>query len=238
MKPVLQSVIHKKYPSFSVDVEFTLDQGIQVLFGPSGSGKTTILNCLAGLQKPDSGFISLNGKVFFSSKDGINIPVRQRRIGYVFQDYALFPHMTVKDNVLFGIPSHCKKAKQYRLSVLEVLEMLKITHLQGRYPKDLSGGEKQRVALARALMVEPELLLLDEPLSALDSETRRSLQKELKELQRIWQIPFVLVTHSRKEMSTLADEVLFIERGKCVGKVSSQASHFQNKPLTKKEALK
>jgi len=174
-----------------------------VLFGPSGAGKTTVLNCLAGLQKPDSGIISLDDKVFFSSKDSINIPARSRRIGYVFQDYALFPHMTVKDNALYGIPGRCKKDQGYRMSVLEVMEMLKITHLQDRYPGQLSGGEKQRVALARALMVEPDLLLLDEPLSALDFTSRRNLQAELKQLQRIWRIPFVLVTHSRKEMHAL-----------------------------------
>ena len=164
--------------------------------------------------------ISLGEKVFFSSKESINIPARNRRIGYVFQDYALFPHMTVKNNALYGIPSRCKKDKGYRMTVLDVMEMLKITHLQDRYPGQLSGGEKQRVALARALMVEPDLLLLDEPLSALDFTTRKNLQAELKQLQRIWQIPFVLVTHSRKEMNTLADEVVFLEHGCRTGSLS------------------
>jgi molybdate transport system ATP-binding protein len=219
---MLRAEIRKKLPGITIDVRFAFNHGILVLFGPSGAGKTTILNCLAGLQRPDTGIISLDEKVFFSSMDAIDIPARKRRIGYVFQDYALFPHMTVKDNALYGIPSRCKKDKGYRMSVLDVMEMLKITHLQERYPGQLSGGEKQRVALARALMVEPDLLLMDEPLSALDYTTRKNLQAELKQLQRIWRIPFVLVTHSRKEMHALADEVLFIDRGKQTGCLSAE----------------
>ena len=218
---MLRAEILKKMPGITIDVQLAFSQGILVLFGPSGAGKTTILNCLAGLQKPDSGRISLDDKVFFSSNDAIDIPARSRRIGYVFQDYALFPHMTVKDNALYGIPCRCKKDKGYRLSVLDVMDMLKITNLQERYPGQLSGGEKQRVALARALMVEPDLLLLDEPLSALDYSTRKNLQAELKQLQRIWRIPFVLVTHSRKEMHALADDVLFLDRGRQAGRLGT-----------------
>jgi molybdate transport system ATP-binding protein len=213
---MLKVSIHKAFPGITIDVDFSVTEGILVIFGPSGSGKSTILNCISGLQQPDSGHISLNGKLFYSSSEGIAIPTRNRHIGYVFQDYALFPHMTVKDNVMYGIPDRCKAGSGYRMTVLDVLEMLKITHLQGRYPGQLSGGEKQRVALARALMVEPELLLLDEPLSALDHANRKTFQGELLELQRIWQIPFLLVTHSRKEMSVLADEVLFMEKGRRV----------------------
>jgi molybdate transport system ATP-binding protein len=213
---VLKVNIHKSLPGITVDVNFSVTEGILVIFGPSGAGKSTILNCISGLQLPDKGSISLNGKVFYSAADGIAIPARSRRIGYVFQDYALFPHMTVKNNVMYGIPSRCKKGGNFRMTVLDVLEMLKITRLQDRYPCQLSGGEKQRVALARALMVEPDLLLLDEPLSALDHGNRKALQGELLELQRIWQIPFLLVTHSRKEMTVLADEVLFLEKGRQV----------------------
>lgn len=210
---MLRAAIHKKLPGITIEVDFRVTEGIMVIFGPSGSGKTTILNCIAGLRQPDRGEISLNGRTFYSSGRGIAVPARSRRIGYVFQDYALFPHMTVKANAMYGIPSGCKRGKGYRMTVLDVMEMLKIVHLQDRFPAQLSGGEKQRVALARALMAEPELLLLDEPLSALDHATRAALQGELLELQRTWQIPFVLVTHSRREMSILADQVLFLEKG-------------------------
>lgn len=206
--------VYKSLPGMTIDVTFEFGRGILVLFGPSGSGKSTILSCVAGLQKPDRGHISLDGKAFFSSADGIDIPARSRRIGYVFQDYALFPHMTVNDNVMFGIPSRCKKGQGYRIGALDVLRMLKIDHLRDRFPCHLSGGEKQRVALARALMVEPDLLLLDEPLSALDHVNRKNLQQELRQLQRIWQIPFVLVTHSRREMQKLADEILVLDHGR------------------------
>lgn len=214
---MLNASIRKQLPGFSVDVELRFDNGILVLFGPSGSGKSTILNCLAGLQKPTAGRILLDDRVFFCKQQGINIPVRERRIGYVFQDYALFPHLTVKDNALFGLPAgphRCKKNLGHRMSVRETLEMMEIMHLQNRYPAQLSGGEKQRVALARALMTEPKLLLLDEPLSAIDSQVRQALQKELKKIQRTWKIPFVLVTHSHKEMEALADEVFFLKEGK------------------------
>ncbi len=216
---MLNASIRKHLPGFTVDINLSFDNGILVLFGPSGSGKSTILNCLAGLQKPSAGRILLNNRVFFCKHQGINVPARQRRIGYVFQDYALFPHLTVKDNVLFGLapgPDRCKKRRGHRMSVRETLEMLKIMPLQDRYPAQLSGGEKQRVALARALMMEPDLLLLDEPLSATDAQIRRELQIELKKMQRTWEIPFILVTHSHKEMDALADEVVFLKDGQAV----------------------
>jgi len=211
---MLKVEIFKKHPGFTVDIAFEFARGILVLFGPSGSGKTTVLNCIAGLQQPDAGRISLDDRLFFSADDGISIPARSRRIGYVFQDYALFPHLTVKGNVMYGIPRSCKKGKKYRIGAMDVLDMLKVAHLQDRYPCQLSGGEKQRIALARALMVEPDLLLLDEPLSALDHHNRKNLQAELKQLQQVWKIPFVLVTHSRREMQKLADEILFLEQGR------------------------
>lgn len=207
--------IFKKLPYFDLQLNLQLNQSLLAVLGPSGSGKTTMLNCIAGLDTPDEGVISLGGKVFYDGRQRVNVPTRLRKIGYVFQDYALFPHLTVKQNITYGIPKGCKgKSNKYRFSIADILQMTKITALQERFPNRLSGGEKQRVALARALMTEPDLLLLDEPLSALDSATRKDLQIEIKELQRLWQIPFILVTHDKDEAGFLGDKVLYLSRGR------------------------
>lgn len=207
---MLKVNLFKKLPHFELDVEFQLENEVLVLFGASGSGKTTVLDILAGLQNPDRGEIICNNRVHFSSEKGINLSPQERNTGYLFQDYALFPHMNVKRNILFGVD--CKKREKvpdYRY----VVEMFDIAHLEKRYPRQLSGGEKQRVALARALMTGPDLLLLDEPLSALDSGLRRQCQKELLYLHRQWRIPFILVTHDLDEAEELGNQILFLQKG-------------------------
>jgi len=185
---------------------------ILVLVGSSGSGKTTILKCLAGLKTPSEGSILINERTVYSSANKITLPSRERRVGYVFQEYALFPHMTVKKNIMYGVTKEKRRTKPRAAE--EMLDMLGILHLQDRYPQHISGGEKQRVALARALMTEPEIMLLDEPLSALDQEIRSELQQELKKIQRQWKIPFVLVTHDLNEAEILGDQLIRIDRGK------------------------
>lgn len=210
---MLKAHFKKKLPSFELDVDVSLSNGILALVGHSGAGKTTILQCVAGLQTPSWGEINIHNKTVFSSELGTNVPIRKRRIGYLFQDYALFPHMTVEKNVMYGKPKK-GSASEKVLTVGDVLEMLKIGHLRNRYPNQISGGEKQRVALARALMTEPELLLLDEPLSALDQDTRSTLQQELLKLQAQWQIPFILVTHDIKEAEMLGEQIIKIDHGK------------------------
>ncbi|WP_286885503.1 ATP-binding cassette domain-containing protein [Aneurinibacillus sp. UBA3580] len=212
---MLAVTIQKKLPYFQLDVDFTVQKEIVVLFGPSGAGKTTILNSVAGLIQPDSGTIRLNDTIFFETGQK-PLPTRKRKLGYLFQDYALFPHMTVEKNILYGV----KKEREAVSSafVVQLLTVLGIRHLLPKYPYQISGGEKQRVALARALAGKPELLLLDEPLSALDAKTRQQCQDELLELHRLWQIPVLLVTHDEKEAEKLGNRILTINQGKIVDK--------------------
>jgi len=202
----------KELPSFTLKVDFQVDNHILAIVGPSGAGKTTILQCLAGLQNPTQGTIILNGKTLYSSSDRISVPVQKRRIGYVFQDYALFPHMTVEKNILYGKPKE-KLTSGKDLTVSEILELFQISHLRKRYPDQISGGEKQRVALARALMTGPELMLLDESLSALDQDTRAILRQELLKIQQQWQIPFIMVTHDLTEAEILGSQIIRIDKG-------------------------
>ena len=210
---MLKAHFKKELPTFELEIDISLSHGILALVGPSGAGKTTILQCIAGLQTPSWGGINIHDKAVFSSEDGTNVPIRNRRIGYVFQDYALFPHMSVEKNVVYGKPKKGSNSNKV-LTITNVLEMFKIEHLRHRYPNQISGGEKQRVAFARALMTEPELLLLDEPLSALDHDTRSTLQQELLKLQAQWKIPFILVTHDIREAEMLGDQIIKLDHGK------------------------
>ena len=206
--------IIKSLPDFSLSIRFSIERDILVLFGPSGCGKTTTLRSIAGLLQPDGGRIVNDGEVFFDSTNKIFIPPRQRRIGYMFQDFALFPHMNVYRNIWYGVRDHDQEARQM---YEKLTSLLKIGHLAKRSPGQLSGGEKQRVALARALMAQPKILLLDEPLSSLDTETRWEVRNELREMQRIWNIPFILVTHDPDEARFLGDQVLYMQKGRQVG---------------------
>ena len=206
--------ITKNLPDFSLSIRFSIERDILVLFGPSGCGKTTTLRSIAGLLQPDGGRIVNDGEVFFDAAGKIFIPPRQRRIGYMFQDFALFPHMSVYRNIWYGVRDHDRESRHM---YEKLTSLLKIGHLAERSPGQLSGGEKQRVALARALMAQPKILLLDEPLSSLDTETRREVRNELREMQRIWDIPFILVTHDPDEARFLGDQVLYMQKGRQVG---------------------
>jgi molybdate transport system ATP-binding protein len=204
-----------RYPlsQFALDVKFEADPGVTVFFGTSGAGKTTALNCLAGLAKPASGEIALDGKMLFSARAATNVPVHLRNIGYLLQGLALFPHMTVSQNVAYGMADRADALQ----SVSEILERFRIAHLADRHPREISGGERQRVALARALVRQPRLLLLDEPMSALDLPTKQHIMDDLHEWnQGARRIPILYVTHDRAEVFSLAERVLTIERGKIV----------------------
>jgi molybdate transport system ATP-binding protein len=181
---------------------------VTVLFGPSGSGKTTVLRCLAGLERPEQGEIRLGTKVWFDSARAVNLPPQARDIGYLFQDYALFPHLTVEQNVAYGLRG---PAADRSRRVLELLDMLRLHDLGRRYPGHLSGGQQQRVALARAVARRPALLLLDEPLSALDGPTREQLRGELRRWLTALNVPTVVVTHERIEALTLVDVVIVMD---------------------------
>ncbi len=195
---------------FVLDISINIQQGEMVaIFGPSGTGKTTFLRCLAGLEQPENGMISVFGKVWFDPIKKTNLKPQERKVGYVFQDYALFPNMTVKRNLEFALP-----ANNNRNRVNELMELMDIVDLENRKPDTLSGGQKQKVALARALVAQPQILLLDEPFSALDNETRCNLQDEIIRLQKIFGITCVLVSHDVSEVYKLAQKVFVLDNGK------------------------
>jgi molybdate transport system ATP-binding protein len=210
---VLSVHVRKRLPDFELDLALEVRDEVLVLFGPSGAGKTTVLRMIAGLERPDAGEIVLNGRLLFSRERRVNVPPRERRCGFVLQNLALFPHLTVLGNIRYGVRGHGPES-QRRLERL--LDILRIGRLAGRYPAELSGGEQQRVALARALMTEPDVLLLDEPFSALDYDTRAAVSDELLAAHELWRIPFVLVTHERAEAERLGDRILHLREGRQV----------------------
>ena len=214
MSGTVSVAIVKSLPGFTLDVRWEADQSVIGLFGPSGAGKTLTLQCLAGLIRPDAGRIVVGDRVFFDAAAGVDLPPQGRRIGYVFQGYGLFPHLTVARNIAFGLRGRPRAARARRAA--EVMERLGLGGLERRYPDELSGGQRQRVALGRALAIDPALLLLDEPLSALDAPLRRALRDELGEILRAWGTAAVVVTHDFTEAYRLADRIVVYENGRVV----------------------
>jgi len=205
--------IEKTFPDRKVDVAFTLEpeRAWTVLFGPSGAGKTTVLRCLAGLDRPDRGLIRFGGETWFDSQKRRFLPPQKRTIGYFFQDYALFPHLSVRNNIGYHLPDLSRTERSARIG--EMLDVFDLGSLADRNVRSLSGGEKQRVALARTLVRRPRLLLLDEPLSALDQPTRVRLRKDLRKLLGRFDIPVLLVTHDRTEALSLGDRLIVMNEG-------------------------
>lgn len=216
MNAELTARFRKQFSSgFSVetDVRMAADRfSLTVLFGPSGCGKTTTLRCLAGLERPEEGRISIGDTTWFDSAREIFLPPQRRGIGYLFQDYALFPHLTARDNIGFGLERLPHEERTRRIDAM--LDLFELDGLAGRFPHQVSGGEQQRIALARVLVLRPRLLLLDEPLAALDQPIREQLRPKLRSLLAQFSIPVILITHDRAEAMALADEVIVLDQGK------------------------
>jgi molybdate transport system ATP-binding protein len=210
----VRRVLSSEDGRFQLDVAFALEKGITILFGASGAGKTTLLDCIAGLTYPDQGRIAAGTRVLFDSEEAINLSPTERKIGYVFQDLALFPHLNVEGNVAYGLAG--LKAEDRKSRVAGALESLRISDLRARRPAELSGGERQRVALARALVMQPSVLLLDEPLAALDMPVRMKIAEDLRSSVQELPIPVLYVTHSRDEVFMLGESMLMMERGRII----------------------
>ncbi|MEG5066519.1 molybdate ABC transporter permease subunit [Microcoleus sp. B3-A4] len=204
--------IFKPLSGFALDVGFDIGSEVLGILGASGSGKSMTLRCIAGLETPSSGKIAVNGKVLFDSAQGINVPSKDRRIGFLFQNYALFPHLTVAENIAFGL-QHLSESEQ-KLRVKEQLISVKMSGLENRYPHELSGGQQQRVALARAIAPSPDLLLLDEPFSALDTHLRSQLERELMQTLANYRGITLFVSHNLEEVYRLCKNLLVLAEGK------------------------
>lgn len=213
--PALIVELHKQvHPTLTLDVAFELGPECSILFGRSGSGKTTTLRCIAGMTRPDSGRVQLNGTVLFDGQRGCAVPMRQRRISMIFQDDLLFPHLNARENILFGLNGWPRDRRARRLD--EMVELFSIRPLLERRPVNLSGGEKQRVGLARAIAPRPQLLLCDEPISAIDQEGRSTLIAHLRRVQQAEQIPVLYVTHSMSEAMALGDRLFALDQGRII----------------------
>ena len=210
---MLEVQIYKKLAEFDLDVSFQVNDNILGLMGASGSGKSMTLKCIAGIETPDQGRIVLNGRVLFDSEKKINVPIQKRNVGYMFQSYALFPNMNVYENISVGL--RARKVKDVDIVVQKVMQQFRIFELASRYPKQLSGGQRQRLALARLMAYEPDVLLLDEPFSALDEDLKEDLLQELKSELQISK-PVIFVSHDKEEVNYLCDLKYKIKQGEII----------------------
>ncbi|MBE3591061.1 MAG: ATP-binding cassette domain-containing protein [Firmicutes bacterium] len=211
---MLEVSLSKRFRGFTLDVAFVARAPVSALLGPSGAGKSLTLKAIAGAYRPDAGRIVLDGEVLFDAATGIERAPQERRVGYVPQDYALFPHLDLFHNVAFGLPDRRSPAARRR--VMEMLALVGLEGLERRRPHELSGGQQQRAALARALIVRPATLLLDEPFAALDAPLRAGLRARLRELQKALGFRVLLVTHDPEDVAALAEEVFHLEHGRLV----------------------
>lgn len=229
----LDVALKHRFGDFTLDLAFAIEEtGVTALFGPSGAGKSTVINAVAGLIRPDRGHIRINGATVFDSNTRLFLPPRRRRVGYVFQDARLFPHLSVERNLLFGWRRTGRQTSPEQIT--EIIDLLGLAHLLNRKPATLSGGEKQRVAIGRALMSGPDLLLLDEPLAALDQKRRGEILPYLKRLGEQAGIPMLYVSHAIDEVAALADRVVVMNKGQLVasGNVADTFARLDLIPIT------
>jgi molybdate transport system ATP-binding protein len=219
-------------PSFVLDVSIEVSPGITILFGASGAGKSTLLDCVAGLARPDEGRIVSGGDVLFDSAAGIHVSPPKRRIAYVFQTLALFPHLSAEENVSYGLPGLREEEKRGRIE--EILTAFRVEKLRKQKPAEISGGEKQRIALARSLVTEPRVLLLDEPLTGLDAELKSAIVDDLRAWNTAKRIPILYVTHTREEVDALGERVIALGNGRVVS--AGAPMEVLNAPRRKKLA--
>ena len=215
---MLRANLTKTFPAFTLRIDFEATAGVTVLYGPSGAGKTLTLDTIAGFVAADTGRIMLNDRILFDSGASVHIPPRDRHCGYVFQNYALFPHMTVRDNLAFA--AHRLPRLERHRRIAELLDRFRITDLASRMPRELSGGQQQRVSIARSLIARPDVLLLDEPANGLDAALRADLHTVITEIRESLDIPILLVTHNSEECIALADQVLIYDHGSILHRAS------------------
>jgi molybdate transport system ATP-binding protein len=217
---------------FVLDVDIQVSPGITILFGASGAGKSTLLDCLAGLAQPDEGRIAAGSDVLYDSASGIDVPAPKRRIAYVFQTLALFPHLSAEENVAYGLRDFLEAERRSRVDA--ILQAFRVEKLRKQKPGEISGGEQQRIALARSLVTEPRVLLLDEPLTGLDAELKAAIVDDLRAWNAAKQIPILYVTHSRDEVDALGERVIALDNGRVAG--SGAPMEVLNAPRRKKLA--
>lgn len=222
--------IKKRLGNFNLDVAFETERGVVAILGASGCGKSMTLKCIAGIETPDEGRIELNGRVLYDSAKKINLTPQKRRVGYMFQDYALFPNMTVEQNIKAGMGKHPEEEK-----VRSYINRFRLEGMEKHYPAQLSGGQKQRVAMARMIASEPDILLLDEPFSALDSYLKWELEQEMRDMLAEVQKPVLFVSHNRDEVYRLCSMVSCIDHGKM--EVIEKTKEFFHNPKTKTAAV-
>jgi molybdate transport system ATP-binding protein len=233
---MLEIDVHKRLKNLDLSTKLNVAEGeVMMLVGENGCGKTTLLNMIAGLTTPDAGEIALSGWILFDSESKIDIPPDSRNVGYVFQNYALFPHLSVYENVAFGLRTRNLSKDEIESRVKDQLEAAGLWELRSAKALKISGGEKQRVALARALVIEPRLLLLDEPFAAMDIKKQSAMRRELKSIVTDHRIPSIIVTHDMKDITGIGDRVCLLENGKIasegkadefLAKKHESSSHF------------